>query len=89
MNGKIILLIIMCCVAGLSFLGAGFYFLMQKNPAIKKCGYLSNVLGALTLVFGMLIFAFPEVAALLALTYMIVLVMVFAVLYFVFIKRNN
>lgn len=88
MTGKIILLIAMCFVAGLGFFGAGFYLLFQKDASIKKCGYIANVLGGVTLILGMLIISFPSMAALLALIYMFFLIFAFAVLYFMFIKKN-
>lgn len=88
MTGKIILLAVMCFAAGLGFFGAGFYFLFQKDPSIKKCGYIANVLGGLTIVFGLFIVCFPQMAALLALIYMFFLIFVFAVLYFMFIKKR-
>lgn len=88
MTGKIILLIVMCFIAGLGFFGAGFYFLLQKDVAIKKCGYIANVLGGITIVFGTLIICFPAMAALLALIYMFFLIFAFTVLYFMFKKSN-
>ena len=88
MNGKIILLVVMCVVAGISFLAAGFYMLFQKDKMIKNSGYISNILGAITLVLGMLIGLFPQTAALLALFYMFVLIFAFVVLYFMFIKKK-
>lgn len=87
MNGKIILLGVMCLIAGFIFVGVSFYFFLQQNKSIKKCGYISIALGFLTVIWGAMILLFPGVAALLALIYMFVLIFAFIVLYFMF-KTN-
>ena len=70
------ILAILCFIAGAALIATGIYFLTPgflnkmnlKNT--KAISYVALGLGALTLVWGFLLFSFPEVQAILALVYM-------------------
>lgn len=84
MNAKIIVLIILSFLAGISFIAAGIYFLSKKDPRAKGTAFVSLALGALTIVFASMIIAFPTIAAPLALTYMIFLIFAFLALVIIY-----
>ena len=98
MNVKIIILGILALLAGLVFIAAGIYFLSQKfldkiNESkndrknafrAKGSGLTAISLGVLTLVWGLMLFTFPQIAAPLALVYMIFLIAAFGCLMLIF-----
>lgn len=104
MTVKILVIMITGILAGLAFMGVGFYFLsstflnklneaspvkeekQQNHNAFraKGSGYVSIALGALTLMWSILLAVCPPLLNLLVLIYMIFLVAAFAVLTVVF-----
>ena len=73
------ILAILCFIAGLALLATGIYFLtpgflskMNFRHA-KISAYVALALGAFTLVWGFMLFAFPQIQSILALIYMFVL----------------
>ena len=73
------LLGILCFIAGAALIATGIYFLtpgFQSKMNLKHTKAISYValgLGALTLVWGFMLFTFPQAQAALALTYMFLL----------------
>lgn len=98
MNGKVIILGILAIIAGLAFITCGIYFLSQKfldkiNESkndrknafrAKGSGITAISLGFLTIIWGLMLFTFPQIAAVLALVYMIFLIGAFASLMLIF-----
>ena len=70
------LLAILCFIAGVALIATGIYFLTPgfKNKMnlknTKAISYIALGLGALTIVWGFMLFSFPEIQAILALVYM-------------------
>mgnify|MGYP004449793505 CR=1 FL=1 len=89
MISKTIILTILCLFSGIAFIVAGIYFLTtgyldklnsaspntsEKNILrAKTCGYISLGIGALTLMFGIMLFMFPSISSALVLVYMSIL----------------
>ena len=98
MTIKLVSLAVLAIFAGLLFIGTGIYFLSPKflsklNESnndrknefrAKGSGLTAISLGMLTIVWGIALFSFPQIAAVLALLYMFFLVLAFAVLMTVF-----
>ena len=87
MTTKVIILIVLSFIFGIGFIAAGIYFLTDKflkiiNNAFRAKGtaYVSLGVGALTLVFAMILKVFPTLVNLVALVYMIFLVLAFVAL---------
>ena len=70
------ILAILCFIAGLALLITGIYFLTpgfhnkMNFRYAKASGYVALALGALTLVWGFMLFSFPQIQSILALVYM-------------------
>ena len=70
------ILAILCFIAGLALIATGIYFLtpgFQNKMNLKNTkaiSYIALGLGALTIVWGFMLFSFPEIQAILALVYM-------------------
>ena len=70
------LLAILCFIAGVALIATGIYFLtpgFQNKMNLKNTkaiSYIALGLGALTIVWGFMLFSFPEIQAILALVYM-------------------
>ena len=98
MTAKILLLAILSIFAGLSFIIVGIYFLSQKfldklNESnsdkrnefrAKGSGLTSISLGALTIVWALLLFSFPEISKYISLIYMFFLILAFSTLVIIF-----
>lgn len=82
---------------GIYFLSAKFSNkLLESNPdkdeksqrrmvfRAKGSGYTALSIGALTIMWGIMIFTFPQTISVLALIYMILLIIAFSVISFVF-----
>lgn len=50
----------------------------------KGSGYTTQVLGGITVLWGILVLCFPSIISILALIYMILLIVAFSVIYFAF-----
>ena len=98
MTAKILLLAILSIFAGLSFIIVGIYFLSQKfldklNESnsdkrnefrAKGSGLTSIALGALTIVWALLLFSFPDISKYISLIYMFFLILAFSTLVIIF-----
>ena len=98
MSIKVIFLGILAIIAGISFIATGVYFLsrnfidkLNKSNSDKRnefrargSGLTAISLGALTLVWALMLFTFPQIALVLALVYMIFLIAAFGLLMIIF-----
>ena len=98
MSIKVIFLGILAIVAGISFIASGVYFLspnfidkLNKSNSDKRnefrargSGFTAISLGALTIVWALMLFTFPQIAPALALVYMVFLIAAFGVLMVVY-----
>ena len=89
---------ILAILAGIAFIATGIYFLSQKfldklnesnNDKRNEfrahgSGLTAISLGALTIVWALMLFTFPQIAPALALVYMVFLIAVFGLLMIIF-----